>query len=96
MKKVYLFIYSDKMGDRESIKNSLDSIVEILDWRYDLPNCFYLISECSANELSNLIYHKYEERPCRFIISEIQTNRQGYLPKDTWTFLKSINTNNCD
>lgn len=83
---VYLFIYSDDMGNRETVKALLNSIPQITNWRYDLPNAFYIESVKSADELADLII---ERRPnTRFFITEIsKSNKQGWLPKDTWTFL---------
>ena len=87
MIRVYLFVYSDKTGDRESMKNMLNSIPEVLNWRYDMPNSFYLQTEKSAQELTDLFVEKLNKNEKRFLISEITDNRQGYLPGDTWKFI---------
>ena len=84
---VYLFVYSDRTGDRESMKNMLNSIPEIVNWRYDMPNSFYLQTEKSAQELTDIFVRKLNKNDKRFLISEITNNRQGYLPGDTWKFL---------
>lgn len=90
--KTYLFIYSEKMGDREYLKQLLNSMPEISSWRYDIPNCFYLQSEYSAQDLVDLIVEKLPaDHSKRFFISEIGSNRQGYLNKDTWNFIKMKN-----
>lgn len=91
MKKVYLLVYSDNIGDRTSIKTIINSIPEILNWRYDIPNSFYIISEKSAHELVNLIDPKIKSTSKRFLITEVSANRQGYLPKDTWNFINMTN-----
>lgn len=91
MRRVYIFVYSDLMGGRDAMKELVDSISQILDWCYDMPNSFYIISELSANELSDLIRSNYTGSHTRFFISEITGNRQGYLPKKTWDFIKSAN-----
>lgn len=91
MKKAYLLVYSDNIGDRASVKAIIDSIPGILNWRYDMPNCFYIISEKTAQELVNLIESKIHSASKRFFITEISTNRQGYLPKDTWDFIDVTN-----
>jgi len=87
MRKAYLFVYGD-IGTREEVKAHLDGIPEILDWRYEMPNCFYLISEESADALARKIRKSTGERG-RFIVSEITQNKQGWLPKDTWTLLNT-------
>lgn len=91
MRRVYLFVYSDLMGNRDAMRELVDSIPQILDWCYDMPNSFYIISVLSANELSEVIRSSYSGSHARFIISEITENRQGYLPKKTWDFIKSEN-----
>lgn len=87
MKRVYLFVYSDILGNRETVKRILDNIPKVLKWRYDMPNSFYLLSESTANELVDLIHNQLENRTCRFIIVEITKNHQGYLPEDSWQFI---------
>ena len=82
MRKVYLFVYSNDLGTREIVKNTVDSIESIILWRYDLPNSFYLVSTSSAIELSEKIRMKLGDK--RFIITEISSNKQGWLPKKSW------------
>lgn len=89
MRRVYLLVYSNAIGDRDVMKNILNNTREILDWRFDMPNSFYLISEENANVLVDRIYSQITSDTCRFFITEISMNRQGYLPKDTWNFINS-------
>lgn len=86
---VYLFIYNDAVGNREYVKSIIESISEINAWRYDMPNCFYLSSDYSAQELTDTILGRIGKSPNRrLLILEITENRQGYLPKATWQFLR--------
>ena len=82
----YLFIYDDAVGTREQVKGYLDTRSEITHWRYDLPNTFYLISERSAAELYEII-QSFNQKRGRFLICEARQNKQGWLPKETWTLL---------
>lgn len=84
---IYLFIYNDDFGNRETVKDILDSIPEITDWRYDLPHAFYLISDLSADQLADLVIEK--KANARFFLTEVGQNRQGWLPKATWDFLNN-------
>ena len=90
MRRVYFLIYNDDLGTRSQIKRFLDAQETIDDWRYDIPGLFYLISELTADELCQLIRNglKQEESGARFIVSEVSRNRQGWLPRDTWKFLR--------
>lgn len=87
MRKAYLFVYSNDLGTREDVKNAVDSIKDILHWRYDLPNSFYIISESSASKISEQIREKLGNK--RFIITEISTNKQGWLPRKTWDLINN-------
>lgn len=85
MKKAYLLIYSDSLGTREEVKDCLNSIGHIIHWRHDMPNSFYLISESTAQVLSESIVRKLGKK--RFLITEISTNKQGMLPRETWDLI---------
>ena len=86
MKKAYLFIFGPP-ATRQSVKAVLDKIPEIIHWRYDMPNVFYIISENSAR----LIAESYRSRRTdtgRFLVAEINgENKQGWLPNETWYLL---------
>lgn len=84
--KTYLFIYSDAMCNRDTIKTAIAGIPEIIRWRYDIPNSFYIHSKASADELTAKIANKFPGRKC-FLFVEISENRQGYLSKETWNFI---------
>lgn len=82
---VYLFIYSSSFGDRQELKDYFDSCLFIEHWRCDLPNCFYLVSEETAYDISRHIKEKFPNS--RYLLTEISSNRQGWLPKSTWNFI---------
>ena len=84
--RTYLFIYSDAMCNRDTIKTAIAGIPEIIRWRYDIPNSFYIHSNASADELTAKIANKFPGRKC-FLFVEISENRQGYLSKETWNFI---------
>lgn len=84
--RAYLLIYSDSMGEREEVKGFLDKQAEISHWRFDMPNTFYLVSDRSAQELYEVV-QRFNEKRGRFLISEIGSNKQGWLPAKTWHLL---------
>ena len=88
MKRTYLLIYSDKLGTREEIRAFLDKKSEILNWRYDLPHTFYLVSDLSAEELYEVIQSHNQERGF-FLIGEVGQNTQGWLPAESWVLLNA-------
>ena len=88
MRRAYLFIYSPNVGTRDELKEFIDNCPEIVHWRYDLPNAFYLISDASADELYTAIQEFNAERG-RFLICEVGADKEGWLPKKTWTLLNT-------
>lgn len=51
-----------------------------------MPNSILLKSSSDANKLCDEIRARNSNG--RFFICEISSNRQGYLPNDTWAFIK--------
>ena len=82
----YVLIYDNETADRETMKTHLDSLSEILSWRYDIPNCFFVYSNENANRLTELLASRLPNYKC-FLFAEIPLNKQGYLRKETWNFI---------
>ena len=80
-RRAYLFVYGDDLGTREELRDFLNKLPEVLNWRYDLPNTFYLVSESDAEELADKI-GRYGGG--RFIVAEVPDNSQGWLPHRSW------------
>lgn len=87
MRKAYILVYSDKLGTREEVKNCLDNIKQVNTWRFDIPNSFYIISDYSANELAEAI-HEFTGKK-KFLVSELTSNRQGWLSDETWYLIEN-------
>lgn len=88
MRKTYIFVYSNALGSREEVRQIVDSIQEIVNWIYGIPNCFFIQSNRTADELVDLIKGKFPGDGKMFFVSEITDNRQGYLSQDLWKFIK--------
>lgn len=87
---VYALLYNNNFGDREFVKKMIQSIDKITAWRYDMPNSFYICSQSTAQELTDIfLLYLQNAINYRFLIIEISENRQGFLPKDTWNFIKN-------
>lgn len=86
MKRAYLLIYDDEVGTRKEVRKFLDERPEVLHWRFDLPNTFYLVSELSAEALYG-IFQNFNQGKGNFLISEVSSNTQGWLPRRTWALL---------
>ncbi len=88
MKKAYLFVYSNKFGTRDEVRDYINnsSSYIINTWRFDMPNSFYIISEKSADELSEH-FLKFSNERGLFIITEMTENTQGWLPQRSWDII---------
>lgn len=87
MKRAYLLAFSDGLGTREQIKECLNTMPSVLTWRYDMTNAFYLISEESADVISNELRERIKSNG-RFIVTEISENRQGWLTEASWYLIR--------
>lgn len=88
MKKTYLLVYSGAVGDRGRVKGILNQLYMIDTWRYDLPNCFYIVSEYSAKQISEELRSKFSKKG-RFIVSEIPSNSYGWLAEGSWHLIQN-------
>lgn len=84
--KTYVFTYANSLGNYEEVKELLNSIDQIKDWRYDAMNAFFLKSDSTSEEIADIIISRKPNS--RFFITEVTPNRQGWLPNETWGFLK--------
>jgi hypothetical protein len=78
-------VYSGRLGTREQIKYWADTNPIVKNWRYDMPNSIYLVSNERASTISDSVHNELGSG--RFLITEISNNRNGYLPQKTWRFL---------
>lgn len=86
MNKAYLFLFNTEVGSREELKAVLSKMPRVATWRFDLPHCFYIISESSAQELYDE-FISFNGKKGRFMFIEASTNRQGQMLSDTWFLL---------
>ncbi len=87
MKRAYVLLYNTEVGDRAFVKSWVTGSPLVITWRYDLPNCFYIISEATAQTLSEE-FRKYISPKGSFLFMEVSDNRQGYMVPETWYFLR--------
>lgn len=82
-----LFIFNGDFGSRSQAISIIKQIPTIVGWRCDMPNAIYLKSESSPQELCDEI--RAFNGQGKFLVIEITNNRQGYLTKETWDFLRN-------
>lgn len=86
MRRAYLLVYNGAVGTREGIRDFLDGLPEVINWRYDLPYSFFLVSEASARDLAMKLRAFSSEGA--FLFAEVTENRHGWLPKDAWPLIQ--------
>jgi len=87
MKKSFLLVYDSVFGTREEVKGFLD-IPEIITWRYDMPNCFYLVSEQSAYKISEILRERCGGKG-KFLVCSLDGERQGWLTPKSWHLINN-------
>jgi hypothetical protein len=90
MNRAYIFSFSPLVGTMDQVKAYLDSLPQIKNWRFEMPNCFFLISPESAQTLVELILvFTKRNSTARFIIMEVGDHKQGWLTEEGWAFLNN-------
>lgn len=86
--KTYLLTYSPPFGESCDVMSLLKSIDSIFDLRSPYSGFFFIKSSDTATGLSKKILSLNPGK--RFFISELSLNRQGWLPRDNWEFIKTV------
>jgi hypothetical protein len=84
----YLFVYSPAGISEQQLKNFVDNHPDIGNWYRCLPNSFFLISEEVSSTLSNAVKRQFPQ--LRFIILDTGVDRNGWLPRAAWEFMRSV------
>ncbi len=87
MNKSYLLLYSSHFGTSDEVRDWVDSIDIITDWRIQLPQCIFLISESSAQKIFDELTALSGENGTLLIV-EYSKNSQGLLCDDSWHLLE--------
>lgn len=88
MRRSCLFVYNDSVGTREQITSVLNRMTTVMTWRYDLPNCIYIISDHSADDISKE-FERVRGSHGLFIFLEYNQNSQGRMTRESWYLLNN-------
>jgi hypothetical protein len=77
----------DESVTREEMTAALDRIESVGNWYACLPNTIFVVSSVPAAELALLI--KRQSRARQFILLDVDTDRNGALPKKAWEFMSN-------
>lgn len=85
MKAYIVSFYQQEISDNELVE-FLDDQDEILNWRKEIPNTVFVVSNNNAHHISELIGEEFPESS--FIVAEyVSYNADGLLDEETWEFL---------
>lgn len=90
--KNYILVFNSLFATRLEAIEIVKKIPAIQSWRSDMPYAIYLKSESSAQQLCDAI--REQRGKGRFLVCEVSQNRQGYLTKDSWSFLSNKDNTN--
>jgi hypothetical protein len=85
----YLLVINGVRRSRAQVQGFLDTKLEILNWYSIFPNAIFIISEETASQLSDII--RPFVQPDHFIILNVDTDRNGWMPRKAWDFIKNKN-----
>ena len=88
-KWAYILVFDDALGTRQEVQAFLNSRSEILNWYACLPNAIFFVSDKTAATLSEVIKEFKGDKNALFIILDVKTDRQGWLPKKAWEFISN-------
>lgn len=83
----YILVWSDSVGKRQDIRDFLNSQDEIITWYLCMSNTIFIRSHKTASGLANM-FRKFTGDKGRFLILDCKTDRNGWLPKDAWKFMR--------
>jgi hypothetical protein len=86
-KWTYVLVFDDAAGTRREVLDFLDNRPEILDWYTCMSNAVFLISRKTASELGE-IFKDISQGKSRFMILDANTDRNGWLPRQAWDFIR--------
>jgi hypothetical protein len=83
----YILVFSDDVGTRDQVKRFIDSRTEIITWYFCMSNAIFIRSRQTAGQLTTM-FREFTGDSGRFIILDCATDRNGWLPKEAWAFMK--------
>ena len=88
----YILVFDDGLGTRKEIQDYLDTLPEVLNWYACMTNSIFIVSNTTATILQQKI-SQFNRNGSRFVILDVDTDRNGWLPKAAWEFMKTPKAN---
>ena len=88
----YILVFDDKLGTRQEIQNYLDTRPEILNWFACMTNAIFIVSDQTATSLQQIV-SQFNKNDAYFVILDVKTDKNGWLPKAAWNFMNNPKAN---
>ena len=85
----YILVFDDALGTRKEIQDFLNTRSEVLNWYACMSNAIFIVSDKTAATLQKLISEFNVEKNAHFIVLDVNTDRQGWLPRKAWDFISN-------
>ena len=86
----YLIVFNEKIGTRKDVQAFLDSLPEVTYWYGCLPNAVFFTARVGAGAISEQVKARFgTDSGQRYFITEVHSDRQGWMPKNVWHLLKN-------
>jgi len=85
----YLLVFNEGF-DANRVRDFIDAQPNISYWVKSLPNSLFLVSSLTAGGISTRIRNEFgTEQGLRFFVTEVHTDRDGWLPASVWYMFKN-------
>jgi hypothetical protein len=88
----YILVFDDGLGTRKEVQNFLDTRSEVLNWYACMSNAIFIVSDQTAETLQKAISEFNTGKNAYFIILDVKTDKQGWLPRRAWEFMNEPKT----
>lgn len=85
----YILVFDDGLGTRQEVQSFLNTRSEILNWYACMSNAIFIVSDQTAAALQKIISEYNAGKNANFIILDVKTDRQGWLPRKAWDFISN-------
>src|SRR5260370_24557170 len=85
----YILVFDDRLGTRKEIQDFLDKRPEVLHWYACMSNAIFMVSDQTASTLAGILKEFNGAKNSNFIILDVKTDKQGWLPRRAWDFMNN-------
>jgi hypothetical protein len=85
----YILVFDDALGTRQEIQAFLNTRPEVLNWYACMSNAIFIVSDQTAATLQQAVSEFNAGKSANFIVLDVKTDRQGWLPRSAWDFMSN-------